>query len=213
MTDDQQIAGKLTHRVHIVESFGERDSEHRENHSTSLESGLKLIGVEVFRYTATDPKDLADIFTRIGKEHVPAGTVPIPYIHLFAHGYSNGSGLALAGGNGVTWSQLGDCVRVLNESTGSLKNGRRSLLVLCMSSCYGLQAVQMPKQNGKCPFYALVAPSRSIGFSDSLIAFLTFYHLTIAKGEHGKRAVAAMNLASGQTTPVFRLVTWQDLER
>ena len=213
MTDGQQIAQKLTHRVHIVESFGENDNERRENHSRSLEGALKLIGVEVFRYSAAYLKDLKTVFSRIGEEHVPSGTVPVPYIHIFAHGFSDGSGLSLGGGGGITWSELGDCLRILNESTGSLKNGRRSLLVLCMSSCHGLQAVQMPKQNGKCPFYALIAPSSSILWSDSLVAFMTYYHLMIAKDQHGKQAVAAMNVASGQTTPIFQLITWQDLEQ
>ena len=204
---------KLVHRVHIIESMGKADINRGENHSQSLSNALQLIGIEVFRYSPSGKNEFSECFDRIGKENVTHGTVPVPYIHILSHGFSDGSGLALGSGEDMSWSELGECFRRLNEPFGLSKEGNNSMLIACMSSCNGLQARLMPRQYGKCPFSALIAPSQEISWSDSLTAFITFYHLMIEKEYHACMAVEVMNYAAGfLDEPIFQLVTRLDIK-
>ena len=110
-------------------------------------------------------------------------------IHISAHGDSEG--IQLSSGAAVKWDALRDLLVPVNESL----NGT---LVLCMSACQGFSACRMAMREGESsrPFYAMVGNAGTPTWSDTVVAYLTFYHL-IAKGDGIRAAVDGMNAASG----------------
>lgn len=111
-----------------------------------------------------------------------------PVIHLSLHG--NDQGIALTNGEFLTWHELREILLPINQVFG---NG----LLVCLSSCYGAAGCRMAMyENKPLPFCALVGHPESATWSDSAIAFVTFYH-RISKGATFTMAVEAMKVASG----------------
>ncbi|MFH2033809.1 MAG: hypothetical protein ABIJ26_03790, partial [Candidatus Margulisiibacteriota bacterium] len=91
----------------------------------------------------------------------------------------------------MTWDELKTQLKPINDVLGGC-------LIICMSSCESFHACTMAmtlEENDK-PFLALIANSSKPQWSDSAIAYATFYHL-LAKISKIKEAVEAMKKASG----------------
>ena len=116
----------------------------------------------------------------------------IPMLHISAHGHQDG--IQLSSGEVIVWAQLRGLLHPLNTA---LNNG----LLVCLSSCEGYSGTRMamfPQDEGY-PFYAIVANSSKPSWSDTAVAYSTFYHL-VGKGEYIRNAVEAMKVASGNDT-------------
>ena len=113
----------------------------------------------------------------------------IPILHISAHGYKEG--IQLSSGEVLNWFALEDIFRPINQA---LNNS----LLLCLSCCEGYSGVRMAMttDNKYHPFYAIVSNAEKPLWSDTAVAYSTFYHL-IAKGYYLTEAVAAMQTASG----------------
>jgi len=124
----------------------------------------------------------------------------IPILHLSSHGFvsdRNGSprpspaGFELASGEMITWANIRDTVSDLNDTCG----GR---LILCASTCYGIQADQIAMRVDRLdpPFFAMVANSTEVDVGDCKRAFLAFF-MSLFGGDPLDGAVQAMRTASG----------------
>jgi hypothetical protein len=116
----------------------------------------------------------------------------IPILHISAHGYSEG--IQLSDSTVITWATLRQFLAPINTA---LNNG----LLVCLSCCEGYSGMRMAMfiEDEGYPFYAIVANSEKPLWSDTAVAYSTFYHL-ISKGEFIVDAVNAMQIASGNHT-------------
>jgi hypothetical protein len=113
----------------------------------------------------------------------------IPIIHISCHGAE--SGIQLSNNEVINWEELSKLLAPLNKAL----NGS---LLLCMSSCKGFAACKMAMRVDEpdSPFFAVVGSSGEPTWSDTAVAYASFYHL-IAKGALIVDAVKAMNVATG----------------
>jgi len=177
--------------VYIVESPGDRDIYVKRSEGEMLLQALSLLGIPA---THRIPVNLVSFSVSVTldlqkylKEQVDE---LLPIIHISAHG--NRNGIQLTDGLLVSWDKLRDLLMPLNK----LLDGR---LLLCMSSCGGSNACIMAMSEdevGETPFGAVVGHTGETTYSNTAIAYATFYHL-LAKGYSIKKAVEAMKIASG----------------
>lgn len=124
-------------------------------------------GFKVFEYEISTRKDFVDLMQSLSEEAV-SGLRPI--LHVDAHG-SKQDGLHLSPSKErVTWPELIDCLRGLNEAT---KNN----LVCVLALCFGLQGYKEVSLRKAVPAYLFSAPEKevSVGFLESETA--DFYRL------------------------------------
>lgn len=113
-----------------------------------------------------------------------------PILHISAHGSEEG--ILLTGKELLTWSDLKRLLLPLSQR-------RKYGLLLCMSTCLGLHARKMAlleKGEDYEPFYAVVGNSGNPTWSETAVAYASFYHF-LSKGAMLGDAVEAMKAASG----------------
>ncbi|QDT27716.1 hypothetical protein Enr10x_30360 [Gimesia panareensis] len=138
----------------------------------------------------------------------------IPHLHFSAHG--NEDGLVLTDNDFVPWDGLNIMLLGLGKATGYIGPSGYCLFLATFSTCNGAFASKMflsepPREfstklfNGvpPKPCIGIVGPTESVSWSDSLTAFVTFYHLNLTKHVPAQKAVKVMNDAAGLTN-VFR---------
>jgi len=121
----------------------------------------------------------------------------LPILHISAHGSKEG--IQLSSGDVIPWALLRELVLPINQGLGGV-------LLLCMSACDGYHACQMAmvKEDLPHPYYAMVGHYGTPTWSDTAVAYASFYHL-LSKGHTVPVAVAAMNQASGETAWIVEL--------
>lgn len=179
--------------VHVIESPSPIDLLDQRQEREALHRALRSAGVGIEGYLAVNRRTLASALVRIVKRpQIPRARHTI--IHLSTHG--NPHGIELTSGELVDWAQLGEAFRSINEATGGT-------LLLCLSACHGLRALKMVSSRHELPFGTLVGPTAEVLWTDSLVAFLSFYHLVIFKNAPPETAVLAMNTAAGLPADFF----------
>ena len=139
----------------------------------------------------------------------PNRTLGSVTLHFSMHG--NEHGVGLTSGEFVSWEDLYLLIRRFNDSIGygevKWAAGKKySFANLNFSVCHGYNAIALKQYGDASPFTTLLGPTREVNWSDSLIAFATYYHLTIHKGATWWEAVPLMNYASGSGSEVvFKL--------
>jgi hypothetical protein len=177
--------------VYIVESPSAPDLYHGRSEGERVADTLRLDAIPCITRTAINSEAFIAAL-RIGLPEVMKqfpGRYPI--IHLSAHGSS--AGIQLSNGNVISWLELRELLVPINES---LEGG----LLLCMSACEGYSACQMAMQEGEVPhpYFVMIGNFGKPTWSDTAVAYLTFYHL-LAKGRTIPEAVSAMAAASGDS--------------
>ena len=144
-------------------------------------------------------KNLKAAQTRLTEEGRLAGD-EVPILHLSSHGWvspRNGrpspssSWIVLADDEGIRWPEIREAISDLNDAF----DGK---LILCVSTCHGIQADQIAMRTDRPdpPFHAMVANSTSVDVGDCERAFLAFYKSVLA-GASLEEAVHEMRFASG----------------
>jgi hypothetical protein len=119
-----------------------------------------------------------------------------PTFHISAHG--NQDGFALTGGEFVTWEILGQTLLAVARSISLFdRSGNYALIQVSLSTCKGFQAQKMFAKGPPYPCISVVGPQKEVEWSDSLTAFVVFFHLMMQKRFGIKEAVASMNRAAG----------------
>lgn len=124
----------------------------------------------------------------------------IPIIHISAHG--NSEGIQLTSQDIITWGELKAFLSPINKIL-------QGCLIVCMSCCEGYSGIRMAMftEDQELPYFALIGNAGSPLWSDTAVAYATFYH-QIAKGERVTNAVESMRVASGDGR--FYIETAQD---
>jgi hypothetical protein len=186
MTD----TSKFTFFVYIVESPSAPDLYHGRSEGERVANTLRLDDVPCVTRTAINEEAFIAAL-RVGlPEAMKLFPGRHPVLHLSAHGSS--AGLQLSSGQVIYWHELRGLLTPINQSLGAL--------LLCMSACEGYSACQMAMQEGNAPhpYFVMVGNCGTPTWSDTAVAYLTFYHL-LAKGRAIPDAVAAMSAASGDS--------------
>jgi hypothetical protein len=180
---------RLKFFVYIIESPSPVDLYHRRYESDLLAQAVRLDGIPCVCRIAVS-KEALEAALKIGlPEEMKAMPGLLPVIHISAHG--DDKGIQLTSTEIVQWGDLGELLRPINKAL----NG--SLLV-CMSCCKGFAGVRMAMipAGRELPFFAIVGHPGSPTWSDTAVAFASFYHL-VAKGEPVTAAADAMAVAAG----------------
>lgn len=189
--------------VFVVESPSPVDIYHRRSEGEIIRQAVNLNQIPCIVKTAINFQAF-DASLKIGlKEAMEAFPGMIPILHVSAHGHQEG--IELSSGELIDWECLKEMFRPLNQA---LNNN----LLVCLSSCEGYSGVRMAMscEVEPYPYYAIVANGEKPLWSDTAVAYSTFYHL-LAKGEYLTTSVEAMCVASGNNS--FWLRTAEDARK
>lgn len=181
--------------VHVIESPSSQDLLDGRTEGRVLIEALNLSEVPATYNLTTDRVTLD---TAIGDRlrNAIGWHQAFPVIHLSLHG--NNEGIALTNGDFLSWHELREILLPINQALGSG-------LLVCLSSCYSASGCRMAMyENQPLPFFALVGHPESAAWSDSAIAFVTFYH-RMSRGTNLVEAVEAMRVASGDSRFSFTI--------
>lgn len=190
MTEQQSHNFKFF--VYVIESPSPVDLYHGRSEGKIIKQAACLNQIHCTVKTAVT-FEAFEAALKIGlKEEMEVSKNIFPILHISAHGYSEG--IQLSNGEQITWAQL----RLLLHPINQALDGN---LIVCLSSCQGYSGTRMAMhlEDEGYPFFAIVANSEKPLWSDTAVAYSTFYHL-VAKGKFIVDAVNAMCIASGNST-------------
>ena len=110
----------------------------------------------------------------------------VPIIHISAHG--NDDGIELTSKEIINWWELRALLVPINQAL-------MNRLVVCMSSCSGYSAHVMALEDDQYPFHVLIGNGGTPTWSETAVAYATFYHL-MGAGVRVADCVAGMRAAS-----------------
>lgn len=180
---------RLKFFVYVIESPSAPDLYHKRSEGEMIEKALSLHAIPCVTRLAIS-KEAFEAAIKIGlPEEMKNFSGLTPVLHISAHGEQNG--LQLSNTEEIAWTDLRNLLLPINKAL----NGA---LLLCMSSCKGFSACRMAMNTNDTehPFFAVIGNTKEPTWSDTAIAYSSFYHL-IAKGEYIVHAVEAMRKASG----------------
>lgn len=206
-SDSNKIFVHVPH-VCIIESPGALDILQKRREGFALSEALNLAGIrnEYYAVSSRDTFSLAlgmiEKFAGIKQIHPNVEmegefySVPRMFLHFSCHG--NEHGIALTNNEFIRWSELGDALLSLGKALNLYREDMLSIsqVMITMSSCSGLHGRKMMTNPKACPFIALVGSEHAVSWTDSLTAFITFYHHVIHKERCLQPAVKAMNDAA-----------------
>ena len=193
----------MTDRIYIIESPSEEDLQVGRTEGKALFESLTLAGCDVIYKLVKSKKEfdsafefvIEDFYEKKGKWSA------MPFIHVSAHGDEDG--IQLTNDDLIDWVDIATLLEKINLAIEFVPHFTEysndvSRIVLCFSACKGFNAFKIWNQtNKKCPYQCVVGPGTDIDWSDSLTAFITFYHLTNFKEKSFDEAVKIMNLSAG----------------
>lgn len=196
--------------VCIIESPAPLDLLDKRREGLALSEALSLAKIRNEYYAVTDIPTLMLAFdriasfaaiTRLGPSDNREGEYigfPRLYLHFSCHGSEEG--IQLTSGEVVEWKGLGAQLLTLGVQMKIFQPDAVPVIPMLqvgitMSACSGLFAKAMATDKF-CPFAFLVGSSKPVTWSDSLTAFITFYHHIAHKGRTLRPSVKAMNGAA-----------------
>jgi hypothetical protein len=175
--------------VFVIESPSAVDLYHRRSEGEIVRQAVELNGINCTVKTAISFLAF-DACLKVGLSEA-MGQMPgfIPLLHISAHGDVNG--IQLSDGYNMSWVQLKDLLRPVNQALGGS-------LVVCMSSCEGYSGTRMAMhpEESDLPYFALIGCGAQPTWGETAVAYATFYH-QLWRGERIDSAVEAMRVACG----------------
>jgi hypothetical protein len=175
--------------VFVIESPSPVDLYHRRSEGDIIQQAASLNQIPCVVKTSINFQAF-EAALKIGlKETMDDFPHRIPMLHISAHGFEEG--IQLSSGEIVHWGELETLLIPINAAFGGS-------LLLCLSCCEGYSGIRMAmsKEERPQPFFALISNGQKPLWSDTAVAYSTFYHL-VAKGYYLTDAVKAMQAASG----------------
>jgi hypothetical protein len=178
--------------VYVIESPSPVDLYHGRSEGDIIKQAACLNHIHCSVKTAVN-SEAFEASIKLGlKQEMEIFKEQFPVLHISAHGYEEG--IQLTSGEQLTWAQF----RLLLHPVNQALNGN---LIVCLSSCQGYSGTRMAMhlEDDGYPFFAIIANAETPLWSDTAVAYSTFYHL-LAKGAFIMNAVEAMRVASGNST-------------
>jgi len=175
--------------VYIIESPNANDLLNGRCEGRVLKDALNLSKIISSYNLTVDKSSFSEALgLRIYKAMLEKAGVPI--LHFSSHG--NEEGIKLTNNAFLKWNELRELLIPINE----VLNGG---LIICISSCFGFKGCRMAMSSDTgLPFYGLIGPNSDATWSETAVAFVTFYHHLFSKGSTVPQAVKAMCTASGK---------------
>lgn len=183
--------------IFILESPSAEDVDVGRSEGESLSSVLRLAAIPHIRFQVSSTETFEQAFEHaavVARERVRDRPV-VPTIHISAHG--NEHGIGFTNDELVSWSELRDHLIMFAQAAGRVSPTGLSLINLCLSTCKGGHANKMFDLGVPYPCAGIIGPSTDVEWSDSLVAFVTLYHLTCKKELNFPDAITPMNRAAG----------------
>lgn len=187
-------------KVYIVESPGDEDLLLGKKEGDSLSEIFKLENIKYEYYLVVSRKMFKEAIQLIKNDIIELkeeGLWVFPIIHLSCHG--NDECICMSNGTKIEWSYLNNIIGDINDV---FSDEEKNNILLCMSSCYGLYAINADKDedddDSKSPFSSLIGSEYEISWEDSLIAFSVFYHNYIIKEKSMIKSIVCMNSSIGE---------------
>jgi len=118
-----------------------------------------------------------------------------PLLHLEVHGLEDISGVALASGETITWSDIKPYLQSINVATGLH-------LFVMLSVCTGAGLVRAIDAGDQAPFWGMIGSDSSLPSSVLLAANREFYRVFFNKSD-GAEAWRAMNVLTAGSDVQF----------
>tara|TARA_R110001592_G_C12867817_1_gene723458 strand:+ start:71 stop:718 length:648 start_codon:yes stop_codon:yes gene_type:complete len=194
---------KKTVKIYIIESQSDRDILHKRTEGKALSSGLELAGINHNYFQVINKKMLDECFEIIIADIIACrrNGMFAPYFHFSAHG--NEQGIGLTNGDFLDWNNLREKIDYINSKLTMIRPNPEnpsfeiSFLNICFSVCKGFYGHKIQGKLKENKYTSLIGPIDAVDWSDSLIAFMTFYHNIIHKKNKARQSVEKMNLAAG----------------
>lgn len=182
-------------RIFIIESPSQNDILVGRKEGLALSEMLKLSEVENEYFQVSNKESLSECFAAILK--IEAKRERFVTLHFSLHGDENG--ISLTEGE-LTWREFyDDFLKEFTENLRHEKSNKGNIVAplhFHFSVCKGFFAKKIKEFAKYSPYITLVGPITNVNWSDSLIAFMTFYHNTIHKPIGPRLASEKMNLAA-----------------
>lgn len=181
---------KIRFFVFVVESPSAPDLYHGRSEAGLVRQALALSEIPCTSRCVIS-REALEAALRIGlPEEMAVWKGRLPVLHISAHGGTDG--IQLSNKEIITWAELKELLKPINKAF----NGA---LLVCMSSCHGYAGSRMAMHpdESDLPFFALVGSGGTPTWSETAIAFATFYHL-LGRGVRFPEA-----LVSVRRTPCF----------
>jgi hypothetical protein len=178
--------------VYIIESPSSLDLYTGRSEGQLIQQAVKLNQIPCVLRTVAN-RDSFNMALSIGLSDAMKAFVGLhPVVHISAHGFDNG--IQFTNGEVIKWAELRQWLLPINKAL----NG---LLLVCMSSCKGYAGIRMAMEvhDNNYPYFALIGNSEAPTWSETAVAFTTFYHL-FSNGHMLDDAVTTMRAASGSQT-------------
>jgi hypothetical protein len=186
-------------RIYIIESPSEIDILDNRKEGFALSELLRLADIENKYYQVSCKESLLECLRRIiSVENDRYKNHGFITLHFSMHG--NEDGIKLTHSELISWKELyEDYLKNFNLSLGYEKSKNGNIVApihLHFSTCKGYYGKKIKDYSEHSPYISLVGPIEKVGWSDSLLAFITFYHNTIHKPIGPELAAKKMNDAS-----------------
>ena len=175
--------------VYIIESPSDEDLYYHRYESDLLRQAVELSNMKCIVRIVASKETFEKAISEGLKEAVIANFPQDPILHISAHGCEDG--ICLTNKDFVTWRELQSLLLPISRA-------REWGLLLCMSACQGIQAIKMAFTDVETheAAYAVVGCSSKPTWSDTAVAYASFYHMLV-KRDDLVYAVDAMKAASG----------------
>jgi hypothetical protein len=197
-------------RIHVIEWLWRVDPDtgtpdrrtgqetYRELKQIIAETGVPIA---VILHRVSSKKGFLDRLKTIEKDFRVSGKVPL--LQIETHGDDDGIGLS--DDNGLTWQELMDALKPLNEATGVR-------LVVFLAACHGMWGIKMAQPMDRSPFFAILGPKKEVEPGQIVRGLRAFYRKVLVKRD-GLNAMDAMNNIANPDEDLFRIFICEQLFR
>lgn len=193
-------------KIYIIESQSPQDILDKRMEGIALSNSLNLAGVKNDYYQIVNFQTFERCLSLICKDILENKNNKLiaPYIHISAHGDKNG--IYLTNNDFLSWEYLSQKTNEINNIIGRVERHNISIINYCFSTCEGYYAYKMQDYFEDNLYTATIGPIEKVDWSDSLIAYITFYHQVFYKAKKAIHAIEIMNNAAG-LNDIFKVST------
>ena len=182
-------------KVYIIESPSKDDIEAGRNEGGALGKTLELATIKNKVFTISNVEEFKVVLLEIALE-VEEIKADLGAVHLHFSMHGSEDGITLTDETLINWQEFHDIIKEFNDNIKyiELPGGLKiAPTYLTFSVCKGFSATKIKEFGEESPYTALIGPTESVEWADSLLAFSIFFHNVILKKTGTTTALKNMN--------------------
>ncbi len=186
-------------KVYIIESPSKEDVEAGRNEGEALGKTLELATIKNKVFTVSNVDEFREALVEISIE-VEEIKAELGAVHLHFSMHGSEDGITLTDETFVNWQDFHEIIKEFNDNIKyiELPDGLKiAPTYLTFSVCKGFSATAIKDIGEESPYTALIGPTESVEWADSLLAFSIFFHNVILKKTGTPTALKNMNETVG----------------